>query len=429
MAIILERLRPWYNKQLLPNQNGFRQYFGCPDAIFSLKSIQNISSRLNKEVFVLFIHLTAAYEWCVRQWLFHIIFNRIDPANVELINCVNIIEELFKKTESMMKGETTYFETTSGVRQGGSESPNLFNLFPDYIMRIYNERAEELGLGISFKFRVKDQARDRNDPAPYRGLMNYTWLGYADDLALMAETIELVQKAADVLHDLLQRFGLVISIDKTKTMIFNFKGNEYPDSIVTIGNVAIENVTHFTYLGAVISYSEPGTSDNELERRIGLAHSKFAELTKLLCNYHLRLRIRMKFYNTYIRSRLCYCCETWTLTSKQYKRIETVHTQFLRRMVRGGMARMSSRKEIEVSKAAATIGDGSGMDSINWAWKHSNDVILTICQTQKIEQYIRNQNVKWITHVARAVKRNSYEEVDVRGREVYKSWLPSQNCI
>ena len=108
----------------------------------------------------------------------------------------------------------------------------------------------------------------------------------------------------------------------------------------------------------------------------------------------------MKFYNTYIRSRLCYCCETWTLTSKQYKRIETVHTQFLRRMVRGGMARMSSRKEIEVSKAATTIGDGSGMDSINWAWKHSNDVILTICQTQKIEQYIRNQNVKWITHVA-----------------------------
>ena len=62
---------------------------------------------------------------------------------------------------------------------------------------------------------------------------------------------------------------------------------------------------------------------------------------------------------------------------------------------------MSSRKEIEVSKAAATIGDGSGMDRINWAWKHSNDVILTICQTQKIEQYIRNQNVKWITHVAR----------------------------
>ena len=129
---------------ILTNQNGFRQYFGCPDAIFSLKSIQNISSRLTKEVFVLFVDLTAAYDWCVRKWLFHTIFNSIAPLNVELINCVNIMEELYKKTESVMKGETTYFETTSGVRQGGPESPNLFNLFLDYIMRIYNERAEEL---------------------------------------------------------------------------------------------------------------------------------------------------------------------------------------------------------------------------------------------------------------------------------------------
>jgi len=62
--------------------------------------------------------LTAAYDWCVRKWLFHTIFNRINPANEELNKCVRIIEELYKKTESVMMGETMYFETTSGVRQG-----------------------------------------------------------------------------------------------------------------------------------------------------------------------------------------------------------------------------------------------------------------------------------------------------------------------
>ena len=120
MAIILERIRPWYNKQLLPNQNGFRQFFGCPDAIFSIKSIQNISSRLNKEVYVLFVDLTAAYDWCVRKWLFHSIYNRIDPKDVGIMTCVKIMEEIYKKTESVMKGPTDYFETTCGVRQGGS---------------------------------------------------------------------------------------------------------------------------------------------------------------------------------------------------------------------------------------------------------------------------------------------------------------------
>ena len=107
--------------------------------------------------------MTAAYDWCVRKWLFHSIFNRIGPKNVNVMNCVKIMEELYRKTESVMKGETEYFETTCGVRQGGSESPNLFNLFLDYIMRIYNNEAEKLDLGVSFKFRIKDQARIRGD--------------------------------------------------------------------------------------------------------------------------------------------------------------------------------------------------------------------------------------------------------------------------
>ncbi len=46
-----------------------------------------------------------------------------------------IMEELYKKTESVLKGETKYFQTISGVRQGGPEPPNLFDLFLDYIMR------------------------------------------------------------------------------------------------------------------------------------------------------------------------------------------------------------------------------------------------------------------------------------------------------
>ena len=81
-----------------------------------------------------------------------------------------------------MKGEKEFFETTSGVRQGGSESPNLFNLFLDYIMLIYNDLATKLGLGVSFKFRIKDQARDRSDTEAYRREMSYPWIGYADDL-------------------------------------------------------------------------------------------------------------------------------------------------------------------------------------------------------------------------------------------------------
>ena len=222
MAIIIERIKPWYNDQLLPNQNGFRQFFGCPDAIFALKSIQHISSRLNQETYILFVDLTAAYDWCVRTWLFQSIFNRIDDNNINTYTSIRIMEELYKHTLSNLKDDPDYFQTTSGVRQGGTESPVLFNLFMDYIMQIYNHQAEEQGLGVSFKYRIKDQARKRGE-TNYRGKGDYFWLGYADDLAIPATTKENLQIATNLLDELFTSFGLTISLDKTQSMIMNSK--------------------------------------------------------------------------------------------------------------------------------------------------------------------------------------------------------------
>ena len=181
-------------------------------------------------------------------------------------------------------------------------------------------------------------------------------------------------------------------------MILNFKGKkeDYPEHLITINNIPIENVTEFIYLGATITYNEPGTSEKELDRRIGSANRKFAEYKKLLCNYHLKLGIRIKFYNAYVRSRLCYCCETWTLTQSQFDKVERAHIQFMRRMVRDGLARMSSKKEIELAKSE------NDMERINWAWKYTNEKILQITKSVSTKEYIKLKNNKWIAHIARA---------------------------
>ena len=406
MAIILERIRPWYNKQLLPNQYGFRQFYGCSDAIFTLKSIHHISSRLNKETYILFVDLTAAYDWCVRKWLFHTVFNRVNPSDEPTRNCIRIMEELYKKTLSCMKGETQYFETSSGVRQGGPESPNLFNLYLDYIMRIYNHHADRLGLGISFTFRIKDQARERADRTRYRGAGHYPWLGYADDLVLTAESATKLQTAADLLYALLSKFGLTISIDKTKSMILNFQADEYPESVVSINGDIIDNVKEFVYLGSLITYSNPGVPDGEISRRIGMSLGKFSQMKKLLCNYRIRLPIRIRFYEVYIRSRLCYACGTWTLTQKQYDRLEATNMGFLRRMVRDGMQRKSTKAAISKARKNAEKGNNEDLENINWAWKHTNETMLTITKTKPLRFFIENQNIKWVAHVIRGSNEN-----------------------
>ncbi len=93
-------------------------------------------------------------------------------------------------------------------------------------------------------------------------------------LSTCNKTQEKLQTAADVLNDLLKRFGRVISIEKTKTMILNFKGKkeDYPKHLITINNKPVENVTEFIYLGAIITYNEPGTSEKELNKRIECAN-------------------------------------------------------------------------------------------------------------------------------------------------------------
>ena len=40
--------------------------------------------------------------------------------------------------------EEVTFETTSGVRQGGLESPNLFNFYIDFVVRIFFEKSRHL---------------------------------------------------------------------------------------------------------------------------------------------------------------------------------------------------------------------------------------------------------------------------------------------
>ena len=93
----------------------------------------------------------------------------------------------------------------------------------------------------------------------------------------------------------------------------------------------------------------------EIDRRIGMALNQFSEMKKLLCNYRIHLKTHIRFYEVYIRSRLCYACGTWALTKHQYDCLESVHIGFLRRMIRDGMSRKSSKTEITNARKKAKL--------------------------------------------------------------------------
>ena len=135
IIIILNRLKTWYDQQLLDQQHGFRSGRGTADAIYRIKRVHQVTSRMKQPVYVLFVDLSAAFDHVDRKWLFDTIRQRLpEEWNGKLFK---LLESLYQyTTTALSEAEDDIFELTSGVRQGGPESPILYNLFTDYVMRM-----------------------------------------------------------------------------------------------------------------------------------------------------------------------------------------------------------------------------------------------------------------------------------------------------
>ena len=141
MSIILWRSKEWYEATLLDSQNGFRRARGTADPVFIVKNLIRIAKSKNKSMFALALDLRAAYDWINRSWLWLCIAARNSDSEHEgeLDELFGLVRELYGRTYSFMSGDTTEqaFETTSGLLQGAVESPPLFSIFCDTIMRLF----------------------------------------------------------------------------------------------------------------------------------------------------------------------------------------------------------------------------------------------------------------------------------------------------
>ena len=385
--IIINRIKSWYDSQLLDQQQGFRSGRGTADGIYITKRIQQITDKMKKPTYILFVDLTAAFDHVVRKWLFKSIYQRFPPGTDTTL--IELIEALYSyTTTSLAETPDDVFELGLGVRQGGPESPPLYNLFMDYVMRVFMDLCDKRGIQfLELKYRIPSTAttREERHNKTDQGDHNADWAGYADDLELIFEDAYNLQKGLNALEETFRRYHLSINASKTKTMILNYQyinddSSTYPASISLLNNAPIENVTKFRYLGDEIKYDEPSTGDAEVELRIDVAESKFYELAKKLLNYKILIKTRIIILNSMVRSRLTYSCQTWNLTSRQTDRINSTYTTMLRKMVKGGYRR---KKDTE------------------WNFVLSNSDLHTICGTEDINEFTARQQRKYLAHLAR----------------------------
>ena len=121
-------------------------------------------------------------------WLFKSINKRFTNDSDQTL--IKLIEALYEYTSTALyETPDDKFDLTVDVRQGGPESPMLYNLYMDFVMRIYLNICKEKGINfLILKYKTPQLASSTRKTA--MGKFTLDWCGYADDLLLIFYDIE-----------------------------------------------------------------------------------------------------------------------------------------------------------------------------------------------------------------------------------------------
>ena len=379
--IIINRFKSIYEQQISETQFGFRQNRSTSDGIFILKST---IEKCGGPLIAVYIDLTADYDHIPMDFLFRVLEIRIGARHL-----VAILRKMYSGTTAAIRGMKCKCDVLTGCRQGGQESPCLFNFYLDYVL---DGAASEIdkafpdGWGIEFQYNIPYLCtnRDQRRTGRMRGVEILRWILYADDAVLFCKTIREAEQLLLIINNTFNRFGLTISYKKTKTQVFNDKEMAARDTLLSIGEHVIENVHEFVYLGQVITNDEKGCFT---QHRIARATAKFNELRTVLTDRKVNLRTRRKLLEACVRSRLTYGTQAWYPNAEQLRKLEACWIQLQRSMINGGWKRKETPEDTE---------------EVDYSFVYTNNDVLMIMKTAPLCNFIQAQYLKYIAHICRS---------------------------
>ena len=303
--LLLYRIRPKMEPILRKNQNGFRLGRSTIGQILTVRRILEGVKSKSLSACLLFVDFSKAFDTIHRGKLCEVLLAYGIPQEI-----VNAIAMLYKDSKSMVRspdGDTDFFKITSGVLQGDTLAPYLFVICLDYALRISADKHSELGLTL-------EERRSSRHPAKHM-----TDIDFADDLALLSNTIEEAEKLLHHIELAAREVGLHINAKKTEYMSINDAG-----LMKSLDDQIIQEVLDFVYLGSNVQSSE-----KDMTIRITKAWAALNKLTSIWKS-NLPDDLKRSFFRAVVESVLLYGSTTWTLTKAMENRLDGTYTRMLR---------------------------------------------------------------------------------------------------
>ncbi|KAL4141596.1 hypothetical protein QTP88_004212 [Uroleucon formosanum] len=268
--IILNRLKPYAKEIVVEYQVGFTAGKSTTDQIHVIKQITEKSHEFDKDVYLLFVDFKQAYDSIARSTLWNVMVQLGIPAKL-----VRMVKACMKNSRCKVKFNSVLskeFTVTTGVRQGDALSPILFNIALESVVKEVLQN-EPQGLNIGQGKQVLLAA-------------------YADDIVVIAETVDSLKRTTDILIDAAKKIRFIINKNKTKFMIVSRR--KLPQNALTVKDLSFERVRNFKYLGVEIN--SQGHSHEEIHRRIAAGNKFYFSLVQLFKSKILSRKIKIRLY-------------------------------------------------------------------------------------------------------------------------------------
>lgn len=359
--LVLNRLKSHVEEIVGDHQSGFMKGRSTTDQIFILKQLTSKYWEYNKDVYVMFIDFSKAYDSINRNRLWKMMEKYGIPDKIIQLAKMCISES--KGKVKIGKEYTDTFDINTGVRQGDGLSPLLFNLALEEALK--KTRNSEGGARLTEKINL---------------------LAFADDVAIIAENKNNLIELTEVLINEAKKVGLQINENKTNYMKISRQNDD--DDHLEVLNYKFQKTNIFKYLGVTIT--DNNREEMEIQSRLAAAERSYWSLIKLFKSKLLSKTTKIKMYKTIVQPVLLYGSETWSFTKKSQQRLITFENKILRRIF-------------------GPIKEGD-----NWRIR-KNKELRELYSEGDIVGISRSRRLRWMGHVNRRSEREMVKTV-LRGQ-------------
>lgn len=305
MMILLERLKAQTEEHLADEQAGFRKDRNTVQQILMLRLIAEKAKRKGRQVYNCFIDFEKAFDSVYKD----VMWTTLQSYGVgkRLTAILRDIGERSRMAVRVGQDIGDWFEMSVGTKQGDPVSPNLFIITLE---------------------RVMDKIRDSKSGISVNGTQINN-LRFADDIDLIEEELEQLQKNIQILKTEGTKAGLKINMKKTKTMVF---GKKEVDNKLEVLNQEIENVEEFVYLGSLMTWDNDCSKDIRI--RIAKGKGMMENFKTIWKNRSISYATKLSIVKTCVFSTMLYGCETWTYKKADKDRILAFEMYCYRRVLR-----------------------------------------------------------------------------------------------